>query len=1574
MAGNRTFRVFVSSTFADLKAERNALQEHVFPKLQKLCEANGCRFQAVDLRWGVSEEAALDQQTMNICLTELKRCQDVSPRPNFIILLGDRYGWMPLPPQIEASEFDVILSQVTNPVDKALLADWYKLDTNAVPPEYVLRPRQQEVPEESDYDSWGETEKMLRGVLLEAVNRLGWPADDARRIKYECSATHQEIIEGALKLPDEREHVFAFLRSIQNLGDLPPGSDYTDGGMEKVRALKGKIRQTRGVTSFDYDLTWSGAELASHIERFTADALASLTRIVEEEFRQLEQIDDLTREDIAHQEFGAERCRHFVGRQKILDDIAAYLKGSQSSPLVIYGPSGSGKSALMAKAAANAAGENKQAYIIQRFIGATPESTDIRALLENLCREITGAYQGDAATIPTECKDLKEELPKRLALATRDKPLILFLDALDQLSASDNAHALNWLPSELPANVKIVVSVLEREDDTGQCFKSARSKVPESELLRLDDMTPEEGSEALGAWLRDANRVLTEEQMGGVLAGFIKCPMPLYLKLAFEEARLWKSYDWLPCGADDVPGLAGDVPGVVGDMLARLQDKRQHGEVLVSTFLGLLSASRHGLSETEALELLSEDKKVMADLKARSARSPEAHGIPAVVWLRLYHDLAPFLMERSADGTALYNFYHRQVDETVKAAYLKPEYHAQLARYFADDKRPLWISDDGNRRPNHRRCAELPYQQTVSEMWDELVETLTGLDFVDAKSKAAMVYDLVADYNRAERSLPEGKEEARKEEERQARTKDYVDRLIAHSSDPSDKPLPEPPPSVQIKRAEAAEEKRGKWSQLERIRAWSHFTANHVQSLGKEIPPIYQLVYNSAANGPVMEVVEQVEKPKYVWFNLCNRKPYNPNPALLKTLEGHTECVTVVSITPDGHVAVSGSDDKTLRVWDLDTGQCIRTLEGHTGKVGAVSITPDGRIAVSGSFDHTVRVWDLHTGHCIGVLEGHTNCVRAVCITPDGRRAVSGSGCYEGKNSRVRVWDIDTGQCIRTLEGRWGNVGAVFISPDGRTAVSASEDMTLRTWDLTNGHCIRTSKKLSSFFRAVSFTTDGHVAVSEGTWDRTLRVWDIDSGNCAKTLEGHTGVAGAVSILEGEFEMIEMERILHTGTAKAVSITPDGRMAVSGSDDMTLRAWDIENGQCVKTLVGHTNFVDAVSVTPDGRVAVSGSDDMTLGVWDIENGQCIRTHEGHNGVSAISITSDGRRAVLGYYGCSGDLLMRDIENGQCIRNLSGLTGTACAVSITPDDCTAVSGSDDGTLWVFEMETGEYKECFEGHTGSITAVSISPDGRLAVSGASDGTLRVWDIEEGECLKTLDGHVDSVGAVSITPDGRMIVCGCAGFNTMSDSWQGTVRMWDIENGQCVKTLVGHTNVVDAVSVTPDGRVAVSGSDDKTLRVWDLDTGQCLKIFEGHVGRVGVVSITPDGRMIVSGSKDGHLHIRNIDTGECIAIIEQVDAVRSIAMHCMSLIVGYNSGFIALLTLANYQITKPVITATRLWLSNQKTWDSNLSALCPWCGTRFIVRDEWIGQEIECPLEGCRKPLKLNPFVCDNSDWLR
>jgi WD40 repeat protein len=152
---------------------------------------------------------------------------------------------------------------------------------------------------------------------------------------------------------------------------------------------------------------------------------------------------------------------------------------------------------------------------------------------------------------------------------------------------------------------------------------------------------------------------------------------------------------------------------------------------------------------------------------------------------------------------------------------------------------------------------------------------------------------------------------------------------------------------------------------------------------------------------------------------------------------------------------VSASGDSTLKVWDLESGACLRTLEGYALPEGfalpvqSVSVTPDGRRVVAGSQDNTVRVWDLESGACLRTLEGHTNEVGSVSVTPDGRWAVSGS-----QDNTVRVWDLESGACILTLEGHTKEVTSVSVTQDGRRVVSASRDNTLRVWDLHGGLCL----------------------------------------------------------------------------------------------------------------------------------------------------------------------------------------------------------------------------------------------------------------------------------------------------------------------------------------------------------------------------------------------------------------------------------------------------------------------------------------------------------------------------------------
>jgi GTPase SAR1 family protein len=251
-------------------------------------------------------------------------------------------------------------------------------------------------------------------------------------------------------------------------------------------------------------------------------------------------------------------------------------------------------------------------------------------------------------------------------------------------------------------------------------------------------------------------------------------------------------------------------------------------------------------------------------------------------------------------------------------------------------------------------------------------------------------------------------------------------------------------------------------------------------------------------------------------------------------LQGHTGAVWAVAVTPDGKTVVSGSWDRTLKVWDLATGHCRATLEGHTDRVNGIAVTPDGKTIISGSDDKTLKVWDLATGQCRAILIDHATDIMSLAVTPDGKTLILGYRCKSGgpHEEVLKVWDLDRGRCRAILKGHTHNVLGVTVTPDGKTVVSGSIDTTLKIWDLETEQCGATLEGHTSGVYSVAVTPDVKTVIS-GSGDETLKVWDLATGQCRATFEGHTG--GVIS----------------------VAVTPDGKTVVSGSKDKTVRVWDL---------------------------------------------------------------------------------------------------------------------------------------------------------------------------------------------------------------------------------------------------------------------------------------------------------------------------------------------------------------------------------------------------------------------------------
>jgi DNA-binding helix-hairpin-helix protein with protein kinase domain len=278
----------------------------------------------------------------------------------------------------------------------------------------------------------------------------------------------------------------------------------------------------------------------------------------------------------------------------------------------------------------------------------------------------------------------------------------------------------------------------------------------------------------------------------------------------------------------------------------------------------------------------------------------------------------------------------------------------------------------------------------------------------------------------------------------------------------------------------------------------------------------------------------------------------------------------------------------------------------------------------------------------------------------------------------------------------------------------------------------------------------------------------------------------------------------HSSSVESVAISRDGSTLVSGSDDHTIKIWNLETGELKSTLTGHSGTVTSVAIGPNGKTVVSVSDDNTIKVWNLVTGVLI-SNVIHSGVESIAISPEGNTLVTVNY----DDTIKIWERTGALRFTLTPSRVEC-IAISPDSSTLVSGGDDGTIKVWNLATGELKSTLISNSGSVRSVAISSDSGTLVSGGGDGTIKVWNLVTGELKFTLTGHSGSVMSLVISPDGNTLVSG---------GWDGTIKVWNLVTGELKFTLTGHSHWVNSVAISPDGNTIVSGSGDGTIKIWRL-----------------------------------------------------------------------------------------------------------------------------------------------------------
>ena len=482
----------------------------------------------------------------------------------------------------------------------------------------------------------------------------------------------------------------------------------------------------------------------------------------------------------------------------------------------------------------------------------------------------------------------------------------------------------------------------------------------------------------------------------------------------------------------------------------------------------------------------------------------------------------------------------------------------------------------------------------------------------------------------------------------------------------------------------------------------------------------------------------------------------------LNRLEGYSQAVNAVTVSDNGELIATASDDQSVEIWNKK-GKLLKTFTKKEAQANPVfwsrneiynpslelnNISTNNSDCLVSIKDKTiVELRSKSDNQLIGSYS-HQAPVNSVSISPDGKLVATAT--IDGK---INIWSKE-GILQQTLNGHTGKVLNVkFISSkekDSYKLISTGVDKTVRIWQIFNRYG---NKKEIIYSVTTSPNTDNYAAVNE---NGEIEIWRRNLDGTQKPIRTFKGSKDTIS---------------------QIKYSPDGKLIASAGWDKTIKLWDAENGKLIDILKGHKDGVNSIAFSPDGQTLVSGSEDKTIKIWNV------------------------------------------INKPKLIKTLAGHTDSIKAVAVSPDGKLIASAGYDNTikLWLI---AGELLQTINAHKLAITSLAFTPDSKTLASASWDNTVKLWSIDDAgkssKLLHTLTGHQDGVTTISFNTDATVLASGSGDRN---------IKLWNTKTGELIKTLRGHTSQINSLAFSSDDQSIISGEEQQGLFWWNLNLDNLL-----------------------------------------------------------------------------------------------------------------------------------------------------